>query len=59
MRKFLPWYFVPAWLLVMIAIAAAGLYLGYKRPDVAAAVIFLFFVGAWFFWSSWHETVRR
>ena len=53
------WLLVPAWLLVMIATAIAGLYFGYRRPDMALAVVILFLVGAWLFWSSWHETVRR
>lgn len=43
----------------MLAIGAGGLYLGYRRPDIAAAAIVLFFVGAWYFWWSWHDLVRR
>jgi uncharacterized membrane protein YphA (DoxX/SURF4 family) len=57
--KFLPWLFVPAWLVIMLAIAGAGLYLGYKRPDLAVAVVVLFLLGAWIFWSSWHDLGRH
>ncbi len=59
MHGVLRWFLVPVWLIVMLAIAVGGLYLGYERPDVALAVVVLFFVGAWLFWSSWHETVKR
>ncbi len=58
-RNLLPWIVVPVWLVIMIAIAAAGLYLGYRRPDVALALVFLFLIGAWLFWWSWHDLVRR
>ncbi len=43
----------------MACIAVAGLYLGYRRPDIAVALIVLFFVGVWFFWWSWHDLVRH
>ncbi len=58
-RRLSSWFFVPAWLLVMIAVAAAGLYLGYTHPEVTTALVILFFVGAWLFWSSWHDLVRH
>ena len=58
-RRRIPWLFLPLWLLVMIAIAVAGLYLGYRKPDLALAIVLLFLSGAWLFWSSWHDTVRR
>ncbi len=54
-----PWLLVPLWLLIMLAIAGGGLYLGYERPHIAAAVIFLFLIGAWLFWWSWHDVVQR
>ncbi len=59
MARKLPWVFLPLWLVIMVAIAAAGLYLGYRKPDLALALVFLFLVGAWLFWSSWHDIVRR
>ncbi len=58
-NRLLPWFFLPVWLLIMIAVAGGGLYLGFKRPDIALAIVFLFMVGAWIFWSSWHDLVRR
>ncbi len=58
-RKFLPPILVPLWLVIMLAITVAGLYLGYEKPDVALAVVFLFLIGAWLFWSSWHDAVHR
>lgn len=55
----LPLLLIPLWLVIMLAIAAAGLYLGYRKPDLALALVFLFLTGAWLFWTSWHDTVRR
>jgi hypothetical protein len=58
-KRIRPLLFVPAWLLIMLCIAGGGLYLGYRRPDIALALVFMFLVGAWFFWSSWHDLVRH
>ncbi len=58
-RKNFPWFFLPLWLVIMVAIAAAGLYLGYKRPDVALALVFMFLIAAWLFWWSWHDLVKH
>ncbi|MGE5361239.1 MAG: hypothetical protein ACM3NQ_19660 [Bacteroidales bacterium] len=57
-RRF-PLVFIPLWFVIMLAIAAAGLYLGYRKPDLTLAIVFLFLVGAWLFWTSWHDTVQR
>ncbi len=43
----------------MAAITVSGLYLGYRKPDLALAIVFLFLIGAWLFWSSWHDSVRH
>jgi hypothetical protein len=55
----IPLLLIPLWLVIMVAIAACGLYLGYRKPDLALALVFLFLVGAWLFWTSWHDTVAR
>jgi fatty acid desaturase len=58
-RRRIPWLFVPLWLVIMLAIGAAGLYLGYRQPDLALALVVLFLSGAWLFWTSWHDTVHH
>ncbi len=55
----IPLLLIPLWFVIMVAIAVAGLYLGYRKPDLALAIVFLFLVGAWLFWTSWHDTVPR
>lgn len=58
-RRSLAAVLVPLWLLVMLAIGGAGLYLGYEKPYLALAIVLLSLVGLWLFWSSWYDTTAR
>lgn len=46
--------FLPVWLVVMLAIVAMGLYLGYKAPEIVAGVVIVSAVvgGAFSFLSA-------
>ncbi len=58
-RNAFSWLILPAWLLISAGLVAGGLYLGYRRPEIAVAVIVLFLVAIWLFWSTWHDVVKH
>jgi hypothetical protein len=41
------WLLVPIWLLVMVGLLAAGLYFGYRWPEVTATIVLITLVVVW------------
>jgi uncharacterized membrane protein YoaK (UPF0700 family) len=41
------WFLLPVWLLVAVAVLAAGLYLGYRWPEITATIVLLSLVAIW------------
>ncbi len=39
--------FIPIWLLVSIIVLAAGLYFGYRWPEITATIVLLSLVAIW------------
>jgi uncharacterized membrane protein YoaK (UPF0700 family) len=39
--------FIPTWLLVSIIVLAAGLYLGYRWPEITATIVLVSLVAIW------------
>jgi hypothetical protein len=41
------WLFLPMWLVVMGALLAAGLYFGYRWPEITATLVLISLVVVW------------
>jgi uncharacterized membrane protein YoaK (UPF0700 family) len=39
--------FIPMWLLVSLIVLAAGLYFGYRWPEITAAIVLVSLVAIW------------
>lgn len=39
--------FIPIWLLLSLAVLAAGLYFGYRWPEITATIVLLALVAIW------------
>jgi uncharacterized membrane protein YoaK (UPF0700 family) len=39
--------FIPIWLLVSLIVLAAGLYFGYRWPEITATIVLLALVAIW------------
>ena len=48
--------FIPIWLLVSILVLAAGLYFGYRWPEITATIVLLSLVAIWV--GAEHLTTR-
>jgi hypothetical protein len=41
------WLLLPAWLLISLGVLAAGLYFGYRWPEITAMVVLCSLVAIW------------